>query len=35
MTTAAAPRIAPQGDEAVREGVALVIEASPYSAAWR
>jgi hypothetical protein len=33
ITTAAAPRIAPQGGETVREGVALVIEVGPYSAA--
>ena len=33
MTTAATPRIAPQGGEAVCEGVALVIKVWPYSAA--
>ena len=35
MTTAAAPRIAPQGGEAERVGVALLIAESPYSAASR
>ena len=34
-TTAAAPRIGPQGGVAEREGVALVILQSPYSAASR
>jgi hypothetical protein len=33
--TAAAPRIAPHGGEAVWGGVALVIKVSPYSAASR
>src|SRR6516162_5301546 len=33
MTTAIAPRIAPQGGDTEREGVALVILESPYSAA--
>ena len=35
MTTAPAPRIAPQGGEAEREGVALLISRSLYSAASR